>query len=103
MTWTSDIPTEVGEYWFFGETSRGSMGCHYRDPVAPYEQEMVLVYVWKCGNGLLAVVNGQCMPMRKFDKRVHREGCVGYWAKAEFPALPPDSEGLFVRAVPEGG
>jgi len=96
LRWSSDPPTEPDWYWFCGELSRGSMGCHYREPVDPFEPKFALVSVRRCTNALVAVAGGRFVSIKPFDREQRKEGYVGYWARAKLPSSPVDTEKLFV-------
>ena len=97
--WTSEIPDEVGHYWFYGNPYMGGMGIDFREDSPPVEAKMHLVEVYAISNGLMAVTEGQVIPLRKFVKTNMREGVVGYWKRARLPVAPKDRERLFA----EGG
>jgi hypothetical protein len=93
--WSSSPPKEPGEYWFYGDPYKGQMGIDYRDAAPPVEPKMYLVQIRKIANGLMAVTEGQFVPLRKFNKAKHGDGYVGYWKEAILPDPPEDIELLF--------
>jgi hypothetical protein len=96
--WSSSPPEEPGEYWFYGDPYKGQMGIDYQDNAPIVKPKMYLVQIRKISNGMMAVTEGQIIPLRKFNKaKVHGNGYVGYWRKAKFPNPPEDIELLFVR------
>lgn len=90
MNWTTEAPTQPGDYWFFGDFM-GGMGLDFTDD-AVVEPRMMLVRVDKCSNGLMAVSEGRFVPRIPFDKTGRVEGYVGYWAPAELPEPPVNTE-----------
>ena len=98
--WTTTVPTEVGDYFFYGDV-RGGMGSHWREPFDPFTPELMMVSVRKSGTGsLMFVGNGRFLPDRKFDitdKRRH-EGFVGYWKRNDVD-LPEDFENVFCLTI----
>lgn len=90
--WTTDIPTEEGHYWFYGDIV-GGMGSHFTDDFKP-EPEFIHVQVSKITNGMIFVGQGRFLPDRKFDKKIRKEGVIGYWKKIDHE-IPEDSENFF--------
>lgn len=93
--WFSDFPKDPGFYWFYGDQYQGQMGCHFRDDSPPIEPSMQLVEIFKVSNGMMGKCEGQFFPTKKFDKSKHRQGYVGYFAKATLPDPPQDNLALF--------
>jgi hypothetical protein len=55
ITWTTELPKEAGDYWFYGYRY-GRISCgREKDP------EWMVVKVRKCANGFMMVANGQFM------------------------------------------
>jgi len=69
--WSTEWPTEVGLYWFYGELYR-PLSCRPKP-------ELELVSARKISNGYMYVANGQF---------VGQEGMQGLWQKAQLPELP---------------
>lgn len=80
--WYADAPSQPGYYWFYGEPFMGQMGGHYTGSVQPviclHSVKLQLV-----GGKLMAVVDGQFMPLNKWDGS--RVGYYGKWAVASLP------------------
>lgn len=93
--WTSECPREAGHYWFYGDPYKGQMGIDYRDDCPPIEPKMYLVEVIAISNGIMAVSEGNMIPLRKFNKENRGDGVIGYWKPAELPTPPNDGEELF--------
>ena len=91
MKWTTKMPTKPGRYWFYGESSFGSMGCHYRESAkAEFEPRLLLADVRKISNGIMITGDGQIWGSKPFDKKKCRAGPLGVWAKADLPDVPDD-------------
>lgn len=95
-TWTTDIPTVVGDYWFYGDDLHGEMGIDFRPDKPPTEPKMVRVEVVEIRNGIMAKAEGHFVPLRKFDIDGRAAGVLGYWKPFTLPEPPPDFEKLFV-------
>lgn len=94
--WTTDIPTEPGTYWFYGDEHAGQCGGDFQ-PGHKFDQRLSLVYVNKISNGLMAHSSGAFITLSKFNPSNMRSvGVVGYWKKCPMPEAPADTEGLFV-------
>jgi len=94
MKWSNKAPTKPGSYWFFGEAFMGSMGGHYRGTVEPF-LKMILINVFEISNGMMAQGDGQYISLKPFDKEKRKEGYLGYWAEANIPDPPSDTENLW--------
>jgi len=88
MSWSEQIPKEVGFYWFYGDPFHGEMGQNYFDDSPPIETKMYLVEIFKVSNGLMATTVGQIIKLRKFSKINKQPGVVGYWQPAGLPVPP---------------
>jgi len=94
-TWTLNIPTEIGHYWFYGELSMGSMGQDYTDSRND-EPRLHLVEIFEGSNGLIGISGAQFVYLNEFKPSNRAEGVVGYWLLADLPVVPDDSENVFV-------
>lgn len=94
--WTTDAPTNEGFYWFYGDASMGSMGCHYSDiNPEPPTLKLHLVEIQKISNGVYGIIGGRFMNLRKFDRSIRMEGYLGYWTPAILPEIPEDTNRIF--------
>lgn len=92
LDWTQDYPTEPGHYWFYGDPYKGQMGQDFTEN-ARINPQLSLVRIFQTSNSLMAVGDGQCFPSRKFDKTsAYNTGYLGYWAKADIPEVPHDTQ-----------
>lgn len=93
--WTTDIPTQPGKYWFYGDVWAGQMGVDFT-PGHKFTPRLRLVKVAQVSNGTIAHADGAFISLRKFDPTNNRsQGVVGYWHKCDVPELPVDALGLF--------
>lgn len=74
--WTTEIPTEDGLYYFYGELYFGSMGLHSKEE---YQLKLELNIVEIGNNGKIMIADGGF---------VYKSGIVGYWQKIPTPELP---------------
>jgi hypothetical protein len=97
--WSTDFPSEEGDYWFYGDPWFGSMGQDYVPGAVP-NVKMYFVQVHATGRGFIGEARGQFVTSRKFDPAQRREGYLGYWRKVDMPPPPRDVDVLF---IPRGG
>ena len=94
--WVNEFPSEPGNYWFYGELWRGSMGCHYGDNPDQIKPELCYVQIKKGGGGsLMGSSQGQFVFSKKFNFNKNQQGWIGYWRKVESVELPEDYLKLF--------
>lgn len=84
MSWTENAPTVPGHYWFFGDPWMGEMGGHYTGAVKP-DMELHHVKILRVGQGVQAVVDGQFMPLNKWERV--RPGYLGKWCPCVLPSM----------------
>lgn len=94
--WTTEIPTEEGRYWFWGEPHMGQMGSDYTDQRED-EPRLLMVEICKMSNGLVGVSGSSFIYLHKFDPKNRAPGVAGYWTPAWVPDTPCDIEGIFKK------
>ena len=77
--WTTEIPTEPGKYWFYGDPYYGGMGRDFKEDavVEPNDIKMHLMSVWKIANGLMIVTGGSFYSAKTFRQRKAASGSFG--------------------------
>lgn len=95
--WSTAIPTEPGDYWFYGNLHLGSMGEDYRiDRIE--KPRLTRVTVKATANSLIGVGDGQIIFLDRFEPDVpFSKGVRGYWKQARLPELPTDTSEFELR------
>jgi len=88
--WTTEFPTEVGDYWFYGYRY-GKVSCGHKS-----KPDIMRLKVRKCANGVMYEAQGQFM----YEKEVEE----AHFCPIEFPELPeinteltPEQEAKLIR------
>jgi len=95
--WTTEIPTEPGKYWFYGDPHYGGMGCDFKEDavIDPRDIKMYLTSIRKIANGIMIVTDGNFIQPTPFNKEKQQVGLLGYWKPATLPESPKDVFELF--------
>lgn len=94
--WSTDIPTEAGNYWFYGNPYKGQMGSDYKKN--PDRVKLYYVEVQVNFKNTLIITEGQIVSARKFDASRNANGVVGYFKKVEPVEVPLDDPlNIFIK------